>query len=371
MDIDLDENENGRKPVVKRYRLSLKDKVKLLNSYPDTLRALALKCKRPEASISKKDVFTVIHKASGVPYGTVSKIFHHEQILRKLNVDKFQRRRFTFGSGRKPRFPRTEKRLFEEVKSRRLKSLMVSSVWLLEEYKKFAKTEDKDLAEKTKFGKDIFFSFLQRNRLARRKPSNVKPMTLPESQRLMRGFLKYFLSILDGSVPVSIGKTNHLDPVYGRFPLDCRLDKDEVGGYFGDPGSSTISLLGEGSTKVLMPKYWGTRLCTMIVFLTALQMVKKMGLVFRGAGKRVSKEETEYYATLPFVKVFFQSKAWVDSTIELEVVKTMIVPHVKEVRESYEARGALFPGVVCVEDNFSAHVTPYYWFSSLHPFSKA
>jgi hypothetical protein len=117
----------------------------------------------------------------------------------------------------------------------------------------------------------------------------------------------------------------------------------------------TVSVEGENATKVLIPQGWGDRICTLILTLTPLTLVKKIGIVFRGRGKRMNKEEQKLYDSLPYIQVFFQSKAWVDKSIEMEVTKTILIPHCKEVRRSYEAKGEKFPGILDVEDNFSAH----------------
>ncbi len=355
-----------KKGKKKRFRLRLWQKVEILDSYPETLQSLT--SKSPNRSFNRQDVIEVMSHASGVPFGTISKIFYHEEELRKKFEDKYKRRRFTFGSGRKARFPDTEVKVAEKVKERRRKNYAVFMSWVMTEYSKLAMVENKQLALRTNFGSDLFLLFLKRNRFARRKPSNLKPMSLTESQKAVRGWLRYLRSVLDGGVPVILGDSIEIDSKWGRFPLDCRLNKDEVPGYFGDPAMTTISHRGEGSTKVLIPEGWGDRICTLIVTLTPNALHKKVGIVFRGQGKRINKKEQEFYETLKNVEIFFQPKAWVDVNIELEVVRTILVPHAKAVKRDYESRGLKFPGILDVEDNFSAHLNEYVLRSS-HSFN--
>lgn len=343
----------------KRHRLSLKAKVRILDSFDQVKAALSTKFGRPESVFTKKDVFTVIARTGGHKLGTISKIFWEEQKLRDRYANKFNRRRFTFGSGLTAQFPATEADLAAQIRIKRERNLSVSAELTMEEYQRLAFKENKDLAAKSKFSEDLFYAFLKRQRLARRKPSNIKSMTLKESQQLVRGFLQYLLSILIGLILVAVGsKSPTIDPTFGRFPLDCRLNKDEVGGYLGEPSLDIISELGESSTKALMLEHWGERIATLIVTLTPLKMLK-MGIVFRGGGKRLAKDEDAYYKTLEHVEVFFQKKAWVDGTVELEIVKRILIPHAKAVKADYVARGMEFPGILDVEDNFSAHLDQY------------
>lgn len=346
--------EGGGKKL--RRRLRLWQKVDLLNTYETTLQVLTTKF--PGRKFTRQDVLMVISSASGRAFGTVSNVFYAEEELRKKFAIKYNRKHFSFGSGQKPHFPKTEAQLLETIKERRKKQYAVFQSWVMAEYAKLAKSENPSRAAKAKFGMDLFLLFLKRNQLARRKPSNLKPMSLLNSQMAVRGWLRFLRWILDGSIPVKIGDTDRLDPTYGRFPLDCRVDKDEVPGNFGSPEMATVSHRGEGSTKVLVPVSWGDRICTLIPMLTPEKLIKKIGIIFRGQGKRKNKAETALYESLPNIQVFFQAKAWVDKNIEEEVLKTMLIPHCKEVRKSYESRGEKFPGLLLVEDNFSAHLTP-------------
>ncbi len=359
--MDIDE-EVPKKPKKVRKRLRIAQKYLLLESYTPTLKSMV--ARKPNHKFTRQDVLKVISLASGVKYGTVSKIFYAEEAIRKLYQNKYNRRRFTFGSGLAPRFPQSETKLAEKIREKRRKHFAVFTYWVMSEYEKLAKEENFALAAKTRFGPDMFLLFLRRNCLARRKPSNLKPMSMTESQNALRGWLRFLKGLLDGSIPVNVGDAQEIDPKWGRFPLDCRLNKDEVPGYFGDPAMLTISEKGEGATKILIPEGWGDRICSLIVTLTPLRLVKKIGVIFRGLGKRLNKKEADFYKTLPHVEVFFQQKAWVDSTTELEVVRRILVPHAKEVKKSYEFRGAKFPGLLDVEDNFSAHLNEY----SLPPF---
>jgi hypothetical protein len=107
----------------------------------------------------------------------------------------------------------------------------------------------------------------------------------------------------------------------------------------------------------MFPETWGDRICSLIFVATPHGLVKRMCIVFRGQGLRLTKKELDFYKSLPNVYVVFQVKAWVDTRVELEVVKHILVPHMKGVRKTYEDAGKSFPGILGVEDNFSAHMT--------------
>ena len=177
----------------------------------------------------------------------------------------------------------------------------------------------------------------------------------------MRGWFIWLRKLLDGSIPLNMGPqyNSFIDPTWGLYPRECRVNKDEVGGYFGDPSRLIVSEKGEKGTKILVIVGWGERICTMIFIVTAIKFVRLVGLVFRGKGTRISQEEEQFYKNLKFVKVFFQSKAWVDGNIEMEVVRQMLIPLSKETRKDFEDAERPFPGMLLVEDNFSAHTTPY------------
>jgi len=349
------------KPVVRRWRLSLREKIRMLDMFPEIMKLYhAYRVRHNlEGTIYNIDIYKIISVASGRTYGGISKIFSEEEALREKYKSKFNRKRFTFGSGRKPSFPKTESTLAELIRKKRLAHFTVSKFWVMEEYRKLAKQENADLFAKLKVDVDIFLAFLKRNELAFRRPSNVKPMSLEESQKSVRGWFRWLKELLDGTIEVEIGEATVIDPILGRFPFDCRINVDEVAGYLGDPGMNIISVKGEKHTKILVPDGWGDRICTLIVVVTPLKLIPHLGIVFRGTGKRLSAKELDFYKTLANVEIFFQAKAWVNTAIELEFVSRILVPYVEEVKQSYKDSGKPFPGILDVEDNFSAHMTSY------------
>lgn len=349
------------KVVKRRKRYTIKQKIRILDTYPQVLTALAKKFRRPETSFTKKDVLTVISRSGGYKYQTIVKFFWEEDDIRKKNEVAVNRRRFTFGSGQHASFPKTETALREEVGLKRGKSHTVTFEWIMQRYKELANSENSVLAGTTKFGEDIFYAFLRRKGLARRKPSNIKPMTVADSMRAFRGFHQYLIKILKGDIPIAIGsKEPTIHPIWGRFPLDCRVNKDEVPGVFGDPSRKIISIRGESSTKVVMLEGWGDRIATLVMTLTSDGKLLTIVIIFKGRGKRVAKDESAKYDTLSSIKVLWQPKAWNDGATEQKIVGLVLVPYAKKMRQEYLQRGEKFPGILDVEDNFSAHLNAYF-----------
>lgn len=129
-----------------------------------------------------------------------------------------------------------------------------------------------------------------------------------------------------------------LDPVWGRYPLGQRINKDEVPWPFG-ASSRTIEPVGSSATHVIRPAGWGARIATAIIGVTGNGLLLDIGLIFRSkvgdkalpTSAALRKEDKEY-ALVEGVFVLWQDKAWIDTVRELQVVKKMIKPYVTKVR---------------------------------------
>lgn len=70
--------------------------------------------------------------------------------------------------------------------------------------------------------KKLIRSFLKRNKLALRSDSCHKAVSLEQSIKVARGYHKNYHKIISDKTGTQF------DPVFGRFKLDRRCNKDEV-----------------------------------------------------------------------------------------------------------------------------------------------
>ena len=365
MDVDIPTPEplldsNKEKKLRHRFKLSLK--IEILNTMRPICSALARRSNIPEEAITLKRILDAMNRNSGVLPSTLDKWVRKEEKFRIAFNDKFNRKRENFGSGRKPRFPNAEAAVAQTVRSRRGLHLVVSKALIIRELTSEAKKENKNLLEKYPITDDIFFGFLWRNKFSFRKPSNVKSLTKAESMKRIRGFWKWLIKLYKGEIPIVIGESDEILPKYGRFPPLCRLNSDEVPGKFGGT-DSIVSIQGEDSTILRVLEGWGDRICTWRLTAGPGGLQLPVGIIFKGAGVKLSQEEFDYYKTLPNVVVLFQVNAWVDTTIELKLVELMMKKIVSNKKALFAAAGQPFPGLVLIEDNFKPHFALYFDFS--------
>jgi hypothetical protein len=83
-------------------------------------------------------------------------------------------------------------------------------------------------AAKAAFSLDYLRNVLRRNSLALRLPSCTRAMSLDNAVLVCRGFFQWLHRYLKDELPDGKRAIAPLDPTYGRFPLRCRLNKDEV-----------------------------------------------------------------------------------------------------------------------------------------------
>ena len=342
----------------RRHRYKLKLKIQILNAVPEIREALAKANDVPVDAIPGLRVREALEVNSGVPASTIDKWMRNEGIYRKLYLDKFNRKKENFGSGRHPFYPKAEASVATLVKDRRKEHRTVSKALVVDELSKEAKKEKPDIFKAHPISDDIFFGFLWRNGFSFRLPSSIKALSKVEAAKRVRGFWNWFRRLLSGEIPIEIGLSDAIDSKYGRFLPFCRKNKDEVPGIFGD-SHIIISLRGEGATIQRAPEGWGDRYCTWILLGGPDGLDDLVGIVFKGTGLKLKQEEFDYYKELKNVVVMFQENAWVDGKIELKVVDSILKPMVTKVKEKCKAKAIDFPGVVLIEDNFKPHFAEY------------
>jgi hypothetical protein len=345
-----------KKTLRHRYRLSLK--LELLNTLDPVRKALADRDGVALASIDAKRVLAVLSHNSGVPSSTLDKWARSEVKLRIKFNNKFNRKHKSFGSGAKPKFPKSEAKVGDLVRERRSKHRAVSKEFVIRNLEVEAIKENKTEFDLHGITDDIFFGFISRQRFAFRKPSNVKSLSKIESVKRIRGFWRWLCQLFRGALPLSLGETSAIVPKYGRFPPKCRKSKDEVPARFG--GSSNIlSNKGESSTILQVIEGWGDRIGTWSLSAGPGGLDLPVAVIFKGTGLKLSEEELSFYKTLKNIIVLFQPNAWVDTSIELKIVELMMKPIVQKVKKSFTEAGELFPGVLLIQDNFSPHFAEY------------
>jgi hypothetical protein len=314
----------------------------------------------------KKEIVRVISINSGVPDSTIHKWLLKEPALREIYKEKYSRRKKNFGSGKKPAFPNSEARLAAEIKKRRAEHKCVTKLWALAELRKFSREENPELYQKLKVDDDVFYGFLVRQGFSFRKPSNTKSISKSEATQRLRGFWLWLIDLFSGKIPITLGTSSSIDPVFGRFPLSCRWNKDEVPLPFGDV-AKILSVTGERATVLRVLEGWGDRICTLILNIGWEGLILPVGVIFKGTGQKLKDEEWARYSSLKNIAVSFQEKAWVDTRIELKLVERMIKPAVSRLRATFPA--GEFPGVILIQDNFKPHFAECVCFyNSLHHF---
>lgn len=114
--------------------------------------------------------------------------------------------------------------------------------------------------------------------------------------------------------------------------------------------------MGEKSTHVRSIQGWEDRIATMIPFFSMTgKLVSPLVLIFKGKGKKVAVDELAEYKKLKNILVLWQPKAWIDKTLEKEVMKHQVIPEVKARKKEYEDRGEVFPGFLLLQDRGPGH----------------
>lgn len=227
MDLDAVVAGPDTKGVMQRKAYSVKRKMQLLRIF-DTIRA-SLLANEPARAVTQLRVARIVERNTGVKVQTFNKWLLARAKIREAYEEKKRhlRGKKKIGkSGRPPLFPKAEEVVAKEVKERRKKSLVVTRKWTMKRFQEEAKKESPDVAAKCRFSGDMFRAFLARRGLACRLPSCTKAMSLENGVLTGRGWLRWLLRLVHDEFEQTLA--TRLDPEYGRFPLMCRLNEDEV-----------------------------------------------------------------------------------------------------------------------------------------------
>lgn len=334
------------KGAAKRHQFTVEQKVKNVRAYAavqaeiDTERA---SCDPPLGPAPAKGVLEKVAASIGVAFRTLDQ---HVRNAKTIEAEYAARQQQTGGSrqrqsihakrvytpgkgGKKPLFPKAEERLATHIRERRADNLAYPASRLRCDFKRFAKVEaleageESDLYEKwasCKFTTRMQGRFLRRQRLSCRKVSCLKAKPLAKIILEGRGFYQAMVEIL---VDADEKALSLLDPVFGRYLLSSRFNKDEVPLFWGSP-SRQINPTGDKATHVSYPDGFGSRFATADLCVSADGYLLPVMLIFYGTGQRVEK----YVDNLDCVVVHYQKKAWKDGTGELHFYRHVFLPHV-------------------------------------------
>jgi hypothetical protein len=175
-----------------------------------------------------KVVFSSVEEATDVPQSNLDKWYREKEKLIGRFKEKKARRKKAFGGGRAPLFPKAEEAAAADAKERRLHHKIVTKTSFLKKLIHEAKMEKPVEAATAKFDHDYLRHVLQRRGLALRFPSCTKAMSLENGIAVCQGYFQWLYSYLRDELPDGKRARAPLDPVYGRYPLECRINKDEV-----------------------------------------------------------------------------------------------------------------------------------------------
>lgn len=134
---------------------------------------------------------------------------------------------------------------------------------------------------------------------------------------------------------VRTARNDGYDKKWGRFTPRQRLNVDQSPLPFAVTTKRTYEYIGEGEEQ-RNHKVWisqpgsglDKRQCTLQVCFRPTGGQPKIGIIFRGTGKRISADEKEAYH--PDVDICFQENAWADTNVSVEWVKRTLTESVKD-----------------------------------------
>ena len=134
---------------------------------------------------------------------------------------------------------------------------------------------------------------------------------------------------------VRTARNDGYDQKWGRFTPRQRLNVDQSPLPFAVTTKRTYEYIGEGEEQ-RNHKVWisqpgsglDKRQCTLQVCFRPTGGQPKIGIIFRGTGKRISADEKEAYH--PDVDIYFQENAWADTNVSVEWVKRTLTESVKD-----------------------------------------
>ena len=219
-------------------------------------------------------------------------------------------------------------RLYRQFVAAREKGKMVSYAWL---YTKASIIAKQLYPGKPRLSKSAVWAFIKiRNvkmRRVQRKKSAPKTDMAPK-------LMQWHCTFRESVIKSGSSKPTY-DPKYGRFKPENRINVDQVPLPFAIDRKQTyeppVPKKDRKDHKVWVsnPKPGlEKRQCTLQVVFSPVANKMRLGIIFRGTGKRITRDETDAYH--PDVDVYWQANAWADTRVCVEWVEKTLRDGVKD-----------------------------------------
>lgn len=288
--------------------------------------------------LKTKNIWKIVAERRGISKSLVVKWNKdRSKIKDQLNLNKSKknkgiaqatrlRRKILHGGKHKTeRFPLAAQRVVVEFKLRRARGCKISKLWLKKKMKeKIAACYGKEEAEKFKASNNWFYRFRKRHNIAFRKRTNKKKCSADDGRETIQRFHRNLRKALK-----TRRRRNNavLDSKYGRWLPHNRYNVDQVPLPFVIDQDKTYEVKGSEQVWVSQPSSGlDKRQATLQLCIRAQgEQNVKPAIVFRGKGNVQAGERAEYDES---VDVYFQSSAWMDSSINMQWVEKTLVPGV-------------------------------------------
>ena len=287
------------------------------------------------------DAPKLVSEAEGIPTTTVQGwIGDRARIFLLASKGGMLKRKSTRHAA--PMLPKEEERLYAEFIFRReYLKLTTTHEWLCKRMRKICAQSGVD-AETMGFKASLGWSqrFCARWDITNQCRTNNHKLTIYERLPKIKDFHRWLIYGLQSSGRQRCQK-------YGRFPPSHMFHMDQVPLAFSSGRRRTLNRRGK-RCQISAPRGSDEkRFCTLQVTICADPdaQIANLELIFRGQGKRLSKEELDFYSSLPNVNVRFQKNAWADEPI--------IIDYLTAFREKTAHLGEILLGM----DNHGSQVT--------------
>lgn len=222
-------------------------------------------------------------------------------------------------SGPKPYFEAAEKIVLAKVDQTRFRRCPVTARMMKRWMKTAVEEIEKASGSASPFKKQFVASnswlagFTRRHGLAIRRATNKKEVSIQERLPAIQNFH----SKLQGYISAPPEATHSDDPIFGRYTAANCFNMDQSPLFLDATSNETYDKRGAITVGVAKRKGSDQRFATLTICVRldgcADAPVKQppIGIIFRGTGQRISREERDMYAEDVFVD--FQPKAWTDS----------------------------------------------------------
>ena len=204
--------------------------------------------------------------------------------------------------------------LFLKFKTARAKGWCVNFNWLWANARKIHKETHGD--DSLHIGSHVVTNFVKHHGIRMRRKQRNKKMS---KEFYREDVMKWH--VLTREKLIRTGFNDHYDSKWGRFKPSQRFNVDQSQLPFVIDKTRTYEMIEKGQSK--QHKVWisqpgaglDKRQCSLQVALRPEGLQPKLGIIFRGKGRVSPEERAAYHKS---VDVFFQDKAWADTTVSID-----------------------------------------------------